>query len=67
MDGHDVRLIRRRLDLTHEQLARELGVTVSSANHWENGRRMSRLASAAVERFVASHGLDDPGDDGVAG
>ena len=34
-----VRDLRRRLGLTQEQLAQRAGVTYSTVNHWENGRR----------------------------
>ena len=32
-----VRALRRRLELTQEQFAQEVGVTYSTVNHWENG------------------------------
>jgi predicted nucleotidyltransferase/DNA-binding XRE family transcriptional regulator len=35
-----VRDLRRRLRLTQEQFAHRLGVTYSTVNHWENGRRL---------------------------
>jgi DNA-binding transcriptional regulator YiaG len=34
-----VKELRRRLDLTQEQFAQKLGVTYSTVNHWENGKR----------------------------
>jgi transcriptional regulator with XRE-family HTH domain len=34
-----VKDLRQRLGLTQEQLAHELGVTFSTVNQWENGRR----------------------------
>lgn len=34
-----VRRLRRRMGLTQEQFAREVGVTFSTVNQWENGRR----------------------------
>jgi putative transcriptional regulator len=34
-----VRHLRARLGLTQEQFAREVGVTFSTVNQWENGRR----------------------------
>jgi transcriptional regulator with XRE-family HTH domain len=34
-----VKDLRARLGLTQEQLAHEVGVTFSSVNQWENGRR----------------------------
>lgn len=34
-----VKGLRRRLGLTQEQFAHKVGVTYSSVNHWENGKR----------------------------
>lgn len=34
-----VKELRRRLDLTQEQFAQRVGVTYSTVNHWENGKR----------------------------
>lgn len=34
-----VRELRQRLDLTQEQFAQKVGVTYSTVNHWENGKR----------------------------
>jgi DNA-binding transcriptional regulator YiaG len=35
-----VKELRRRLHLTQEQFAQRVGVTYSTVNHWENGKRM---------------------------
>lgn len=34
-----VKELRSRLDLTQEQFAQRVGVTYSTVNHWENGKR----------------------------
>jgi len=34
-----VRELRGRLQLTQEQFAQKVGVTYSTVNHWENGKR----------------------------
>jgi transcriptional regulator with XRE-family HTH domain len=34
-----VKRLRERMGLTQEQFAREVGVTFSTVNLWENGRR----------------------------
>lgn len=34
-----IRELRQRLDLTQEQFAQKVGVTYSTVNHWENGKR----------------------------
>jgi putative transcriptional regulator len=43
METFDVRVmvkrLRKRMGLTQEQFARELGVTFSTVNQWENGHR----------------------------
>ena len=44
--GAEVVALRKTLRLTQEAFARELEVTVSTVNRWENGHsRPSRLAS----------------------
>ena len=45
-----VRGIRTARGLTQEQLAREIGVTFSTVNGWENGRH--RPIPALVTRFL---------------
>jgi transcriptional regulator with XRE-family HTH domain len=35
-----IRELRQRLDLTQEQFAQKVGVTYSTVNHWENGKRV---------------------------
>lgn len=35
-----VKGLRARLRLTQEQFAQKVGVTYSTVNHWENGKRM---------------------------
>jgi len=34
-----VRELRQRYGLTQEQFAQKVGVTYSTVNHWENGKR----------------------------
>lgn len=34
-----VKRLRERLRLTQEQFAQKVGVTYSTVNHWENGKR----------------------------
>jgi putative transcriptional regulator len=48
----DIADLRRRLNMTQEQFARELGVTVGTVNRWENGRfRPSPLAEKALKKL----------------
>ena len=35
-----VKELRKRLNLTQEQFAHEVGVAYSPVNHWENGKRI---------------------------
>lgn len=35
-----IKTLRKRLGLTQEQFAQRVGVTYSTVNHWENGKRM---------------------------
>lgn len=42
-----VRTLRRRLGVTQEQLAQRIGVTYSTVNHWENGKRVPQPFLAA--------------------
>lgn len=35
-----VKGLRLRMNLTQEQFAQHVGVTYSTVNHWENGKRM---------------------------
>ncbi len=34
-----IKALRKRLGLTQEQFAQKVGVTYSTVNHWENGKR----------------------------
>jgi len=34
-----IKELRERLNLTQEQFAQQVGVTYSTVNHWENGKR----------------------------
>ena len=44
MDTDDIpaliKELRKRLGLTQEQFAQKVGVTYSTVNHWENGKRV---------------------------
>jgi putative transcriptional regulator len=53
-----VRTLRRKLKMTQEEFAHELGITVGTVNRWENGRfRPSKLARATLFEFANEHGL----------
>jgi DNA-binding transcriptional regulator YiaG len=53
-DGLDIGELRKRLEMTQEQFARELGVTVGTVNRWENGHfRPSPLAEKEIRKLTA--------------
>src|SRR5580692_4528089 len=50
-----LRLLRTRLGLSQEQLARRLSVSFATVNRWESGRsRPSARAAAAIAELEAS-------------
>ena len=54
----DVRALRKRLGLTQEELAHEIGVTVSTMNRWEAGHHApSRLACRALMALAETRGV----------
>lgn len=38
MDGHELRVIRTKLNMNQEQLAAVLGVTQNTISRWESGK-----------------------------
>jgi putative transcriptional regulator len=56
--------LRRRLNMTQEEFAHAIGVTVSTVNRWENGHiEPSRLARKAMEALLAqSPDSSDPSE-----
>jgi putative transcriptional regulator len=55
-----IRELRHRLDLTQEQFAQEVGVTYSTVNHWENGKRVP-LPFLVKRLFEMKQDLDEKG------
>ena len=52
--GSPISALRRRLNMTQEEFAHAIGVTVSTVNRWENGHiEPSRLARKAMEGLMA--------------
>ena len=59
--GSPISTLRHRLNMTQEEFAHAIGVTVSTVNRWENGHiEPSRLARKAMEGLMAQspHGSD---------
>jgi transcriptional regulator with XRE-family HTH domain len=53
-----IRTWRRQLRMTQEEFAREIAVTVSTVNRWENNHAApSKLAWRAVREFARRRGL----------
>ena len=49
MDSADIKRLRKRLALTQEEFAYEIGVTFATVNRWENNKsKPSRLASRTL-------------------
>ncbi len=61
-----IKELRRRLGLTQEQFAQKVGVTYSTVNHWENGKRtpqpylISRLLELKKESDADTSGAKHP-------
>lgn len=53
-----LKLIRKELNISQEQLARELNISYTTINRWENSHRTpSRLAKMRLLEFCASQGI----------
>lgn len=54
----NVREIRGRLGLSQEELAHEIGVSLSTVQRWEkNGTQPSRLARRELDRILQRQGM----------
>jgi DNA-binding transcriptional regulator YiaG len=54
-----IRSIRKEMELSQEQLARELNVSFSTLNRWENGKTSpSKLAKEKFVNYCVEHGID---------
>ena len=56
--GIRIRELRIRLDMTQEEFAHALGITVSTVNRWENGHsEPSKLARSSIVGLAEKRGL----------
>ena len=53
--GDDVVLLRRFVDMTQEQFAGALGISVHTLRNWEQGRRTPEGPALALLRIAARH------------
>jgi len=57
--GDLIKAIRMELNITQEQLARELNISFSTINRWENGHTSpSKLAKMRLLEFCSRKGVD---------
>ena len=53
-----VKYIRKKMDISQEDLARALNVSYATVNRWENAKaKQSRMAKAAFEDYCKKHGI----------
>ena len=61
-----VRFVRDKLNLSQEELARELNVSFSTINRWENEKtKPIKMAQSAFNAFCKSHGITFDDDIGM--
>lgn len=53
--GEDVAALRRFVDLTQEEFARAVGISVHTLRNWEQGRRRPEGPAIALLRIAARH------------
>ena len=53
--GEDVAALRRFVDLTQEEFARAMGISVYTLRNWEQGRRRPDGPAVALLRIAARH------------
>lgn len=59
MIGDIIKKVRKQLGITQEQLARELDISFSTINRWENGHTSpSKLAKRRLLEFCINNNVD---------
>ena len=57
--GQKVKTVRKRLYLSQEAMAKELGVAFATVNRWESGRcKPNYAAQKAFAEFCKAHYID---------
>lgn len=57
--GMLIKYVRKELGLSQEQLARELNISFSTVNRWENGKtNPSQMAKELLLKFCANNKVD---------
>ena len=55
-----IKELRRKRGWAQEDLAREIGVSLSTVQRWETkGAKPTRLARREIKRFLQAAGIDD--------
>lgn len=55
----NIKKVRKQLGITQEQLARELDISFSTINRWENGHTSpSKLAKRRLLEFCRNNNID---------
>jgi DNA-binding transcriptional regulator YiaG len=58
--GKKIRIMRKTLRWSQEDLAREIGVSLSTVQRWETkGGKPIRLARMELQRLLRQAGMDD--------
>ncbi len=58
--GRRIKTLRKTLGWSQEDLARELGVSLSTVQRWETkGGKPIRLARIALQKLLSEAGVDD--------
>lgn len=58
--GEIVKTVRIALGITQEQLARDLNISFSTINRWENGRTIpSKLARMRLVEYCSQQNVND--------
>ncbi|MDD4592050.1 MAG: helix-turn-helix transcriptional regulator [Parabacteroides sp.] len=53
-----IRLVREKLNISQEDLARALNVSFATINRWENGKtKPIKMAQAAFDAFCEKHDI----------